>query len=138
MPPYVMEGAGGKEEVLLVVYDADSGFLRELKNYVHKAVSPSTHRCVLCGLTYGSTGISPDWKKFLKGLDISVELLHRDEMAKKYPAAGIRLPAVFIKSGPSLNLVMGAGEIVLCKNLEELMDLLTYKLKHRNEMKTVQ
>lgn len=132
-----MEGAGETEEVLMVVYDADSGFFRELKDYVHKAVSPSTHRCVLCGLTYGSTGMNPEWKAFLKGLDISVEFLHRDEMARKYPAVGVRLPAVFVKSGPFLNLILNAAEIGLCKNPEDLMDLLTYKLKHRNELKAV-
>ncbi|MDE4908520.1 hypothetical protein L0665_07860 [Methanogenium marinum] len=133
-----MEENRDEEEILLFVYNADSGVFRELKDYVHKAVLPSTYDCSLCALTYGSTGMKKRWKNFLKELDVSVEFLHRDEMTKKYPALAVRLPAVFIKSGQSLNLLITAGEIGLSKDLEELMDLLTYKLKHGTVMEIVQ
>ncbi|GAB7016402.1 hypothetical protein [Methanogenium cariaci] len=125
-----MEETGHEKDILVFVYNADSGVFSELKDYVHKAVSPSTYDCPLCALTYGSTGMKKEWNTFLKELDFRVEFLHRDEMAKKYPAVGVPLPAVFKKSGSSMNLVVNAGEIGACRDLEELMDLLTYKLKH--------
>ena len=132
-----MRETGEGENILLFVYNADSGVFSELKDYVRKAVLPSTYDCPLCALTYGGTGMKKTWKDFLKTLDLSVEFLHRDEMAKKYPAVGVRLPAVFIKSGKSLNLLINAGDIGLCKDLEELMDLLTYKLKQGSVMEIV-
>ena len=133
-----MEETGEGDEILLFVYNADSGVFRELKDYVHKAVSPSTYDCPLCALTYGSTGMKKRWKNFLNDLDVRIEFLHRDEMAKKYPAVGVRLPTVFIKSGHSLNLLINAGEIGLCRDLEELMDLLTYKLKQGSVIEIAQ
>ncbi len=134
----IMEGTGEGEEILLFGYNVDSGVFSELKDYVHKVVSPSSYDCPLFGLTHGSTGMKKRWKNFLKDLDISVECLHRDEMAKKYPVVGVRLPAVFIVSGQSLNLLITAGEIGLCNDLDELMDLLTYKLKQGSVMEIVQ
>jgi len=133
-----MGETGDGDEILLFVYNADSGVFRELKDYVHKAVSPSTYDCPLCALTYGSTGMKKRWKNFLNDLDVKLEFLHRDEMAKKYPAVAVRLPAVFIQSGHSLNLLINAGEIGLCRDLEELMDLLTYKLKQGSVIEIAQ
>ncbi len=117
----VMEETGDGDEILLFVYNADSGVFSELKDYVHKAVSLSMYDCPLCALIYGSTGMKKRWANFLKDLDVKVEFLHRDEMAKKYPAVGVRFPAIFIKSSQSLNLLITAGEIGLSKDLEELM-----------------
>ena len=133
-----MGETGDGDEILLFVYNADSGVFRELKDYVHKAVSPSTYDCPLCALTYGSTGMKKRWKNFLNDLDVKLEFLHRDEMAKKYPDVAVRLPAVFIQSGHSLNLLINAGEIGLCRDLEELMDLLTYKLKQGSVIEIAQ
>lgn len=133
-----MEKTGDGEDVLVFVYNADSGVFSELKDYVHKAVSPSTYDCPLCALTYGKTGMKREWKKFLKELGVRVEFVHRDEMAKKYPAVAVRLPAIFKKSGQSLNMVLNAAEIGSCRDLGDLMDLLTYKVKHVGAMMNVQ
>jgi hypothetical protein len=133
-----MGETGDGDEILLFVYNADSGVFSELKGYVHKAVSPSTYDCPLCALTFGSTGMKKRWKNFLNDLDVKVEFLHRDEMAKKYPDVSVRLPVVFIQSGHSLNLLINAGEIGLCRDLEELMDLLTYKLKQGSVIEIAQ
>lgn len=81
-----MEETGHEKDILVFVYNADSGVFSELKDYVHKAVSPSTYDCPLCALTYGSTGgMKKEWNTFLKELDFRVEFLHRDEMAKNIP-----------------------------------------------------
>ncbi|KAF1074377.1 hypothetical protein [Methanogenium sp. MK-MG] len=133
-----MEETGHGEEILLFVYNADSGVFSELNDCVHKTVSPSTYDCPLCAITYGSTGMKKEWNKFMKDLDFRVEFLHRDEMAKGYPVVAVPLPAVFKKTGQSLNLVVNAREIASCRDLEELMDLLTYKLKHVGVMMNVQ
>ncbi|WP_232221892.1 hypothetical protein [Methanococcoides burtonii] len=45
------------KNTLIFVYNADSGLINEMKDYVHKIVSPSTYECNLCAITYGNTGI---------------------------------------------------------------------------------
>ena len=134
---FVMEESGHGKGILVFVYNADSGVFSELKDYIHKAVSPSTYGCPLYALTYGGRGMKREWKEYLQGLDYTTEFLHRDEMVAKYPAVSVHLPAVFKKSGSSLTLLLDAGAIKSCRDLEDLMDLLTYKLKHVGVMLNV-
>ena len=63
-----------------------------------------------------------------------VRVLRRDEMEKRYPAVDVRLPAVLKGSVSDLTLVLDAGEIRACRDLDELTDLLTYKLEHTGVM----
>ena len=41
---------------LVVVYNAKSGGLNAVLDYVHKMVSPKTYNCNLCKLTYDNFG----------------------------------------------------------------------------------
>lgn len=132
-----MEERGHGKEILVFVYNAESGVFSELKDYIHKSVSPSTYGCSLCALIYGRTGMKRKWKEYLQELDYPTEFLHRDEMELKYPAVAVSLPAVFKKTDSSLTLILDAGEIRSCRDLEDLMDLLTYKLKHVGVMLNV-
>ena len=73
---------------LIFAYNADSGFLEALKDGKRKVVSPSTHPCRLCALTYGLATMRPRWRRFVEGLGVKVEFLHRDEFRESYGEAG--------------------------------------------------
>lgn len=81
---------------LLFVYNADSGLLHELADYVHKMVSPQTYQCNLCAVTYSTTGMKKEWKPFITSLGVPVEFLHRDEFLDTYSIKA-HFPAVFVK-----------------------------------------
>jgi hypothetical protein len=81
---------------LLFVYNADAGLLPGLKDLFHKILSPDTYPCSLCGITYGTTQMRPEWKEFVRALPVPVEFLHRDEFLRAHPQwRSHALPAAF-------------------------------------------
>jgi hypothetical protein len=79
------------------VYNADAGLLPGLKDLFHKILSPDTYPCSLCGITYGTTQMRPEWKEFVRALPLPVDFLHRDEFIRDYPQWRTHpLPAAFV------------------------------------------
>jgi hypothetical protein len=122
-----------EEQKLVFVYNADSGVFHELKDYVHKAVSPSTYGCNLCAITFGSLGMKKDWKNFVEGLDLPVEFSHRDEFADRYPSIDVQFPAAFVKRGSDITLLIAHTEINRAKSVEDLVQLVKAKVKELRE-----
>jgi hypothetical protein len=112
---------------ILFVYNADSGLLNAVADYVHKAVSPKTYGCNLCAITYSNTGMKKKWREYVKTLGVPVEFLHRDEFLELYNKDA-NLPAAFLKKGDSVTLFIDSEEINALKTVEELMDLVTEKI----------
>jgi hypothetical protein len=125
-----MKESGDTQDMLIFVYNTDSGTFRNEADASGTVVSPPARECALYALTCGVDGMKREWEDYLGGLNHRSEVLRRDEMETRYPAVGVRLPAVLKDSGSDLTLVLDAGEIRACRDLDELMDLLTYKLEH--------
>lgn len=106
---------------LIFAYGVDGGVLPSIFNYVHKMVSPSTYRCNMCALTYGTFGTKKDWTTFVNTLPYGTQFLHRDEFVEKYPSVKAALPAVFIERDGELTAVVDAATIVAATTLEALM-----------------
>ncbi|WP_305064786.1 hypothetical protein [Methanococcoides sp.] len=121
-------GAGLSENTLIFVYNADSGLINEMKDYVHKIVSPSTYGCNLCAITYGNTGIKAEWKSFVDDLGIPVKFLHKDEFYEKYGEKESSFPCAYLENSNKLDLFISSDEINNCSTLEELMSLVTLKV----------
>jgi hypothetical protein len=114
--------------VILFVYNADSGLIAGLKEYVHKAVSPDTYECNLFQVTYGAAGMKEKWREFVDALPLRVEFLHRDTMARRYPEIPAEFPAAFLRRGSYLTLFLSAEEINACGDLDALIALVEEKL----------
>jgi hypothetical protein len=112
---------------ILFVYNAESGLLNAVADYVHKAVSPKTYGCNLCAITYSNTGMKKEWREYVKTLGVPVEFLHRDEFLELYNK-NVNLPAAFLKKEDSVTLFIDSEEINALKTIEELMDLVTEKI----------
>ncbi len=115
---------------LLFVYNADTGLFSVMTDYAHKILSPKTYPCNLCAITYGNMGMNKKWKEYIDNLTISIEFLHRDEFLKRYDLKDTQLPAAFIKKGDDIILLIDHSEINGCTSVEELMDLVTMKIKN--------
>jgi hypothetical protein len=125
-----MTETGPKHEVIFV-YNADSGALPSLKDYVHKIVKPSTYPCNLCAVTYNNFGFkNKDWRKFIENLGIKVKFLHKDEFLKLGKMETVDFPAVFEQRGSKLVRLISNHEINKCKTLKELEDLVLTKIKN--------
>jgi hypothetical protein len=116
---------------LLFVYNADSGKLNALRDYVHKIVKPSTYPCSLCAVTFGNLGMKKEWKTFVSGLGIPVEFLHRDEFCAQYDCSNITYPVALLTENEELTTFISTEEMNATEQLEELIDLVKGKLKQQ-------
>ncbi len=123
-------------DTIIFVYNADSGLFNMLTDYFQKMVSPSKYSCNLCAITFGSTGMKKKWKTFIAGLDMPVEFLHRDEFLNRYPAMDVKFPAAFVKSGSDISLLIPHTEINKAKSMDDLINLVTKKIKEITNIKT--
>jgi hypothetical protein len=114
--------------MLLFVYNADSGMVNALKDYVHKAVSPSTYECQLCALTYGGLGMKGSWARFVDSLDMPVEFLHKDELRERHGVDDVPLPAVLVWTGDDTTVLISADEINRLRILEDLEALVSSRV----------
>lgn len=114
---------------LLFVYNADSGVVNALKDLWHKTVSPETYDCQLCAVTYGPLGMRPQWRRFVKGLELDVKFLHRDELRDQYGLSDVDLPAVFkVEASGQVNEWIEAKQVRGVQDLEAMMELLRKRL----------
>lgn len=114
---------------VIFVYNAVSGLLNSLEDYVHKVVSPSTYACNLCGLTFGNTGMKSKWKQFISNLNFSVNFMHKDEFLERYSIKDASFPCAFIESDSELELLISSDEMNGPETLDELKSLVSEKLK---------
>jgi hypothetical protein len=122
-----------KELELILVYNADSGFFKSIKDSLHKTLSPSTYKCRLCALTYGTIRMRDEWKTFIAKLNVPTEFLHKDEflkMIKTHPhkIKNYVFPAIFLKKKEKISLLINHKEINKAKTLKDLMNLITEKV----------
>ena len=119
---------------LVVVYNAKSGGLNAVLDYVHKMVSPETYDCNLCKLTYDNFGQIREWNDFLRFLNISVDYYYKDHLTQIGMDPEMDLPAIFLNNN---NLLLGAREINSFKTLEELIEGVRIKIYNQKTNKII-
>jgi hypothetical protein len=125
----VLMDSQNDDNKLIFVYNAESGLVSALKDYVHKSVRPQTYQCNLCALTYGSLGMKNDWATFIDGLGVPVEFLHRDELRERYGMNDVYLPALLKKDAEGIAVLIPAKEIDALWTLDELKGLVSVKVE---------
>lgn len=121
-------GDNDAKQVLVFVYNAESGLFNTLSDVAHKILSPETYACNLCALTHTAFGMRRDWKEFLESLDARLEFLHADELRSRYGMTGLALPAILRKRGATPEEFVDAAAINSCRTLDELKRLITVRL----------
>jgi hypothetical protein len=106
---------------LIFVYAVDGGLVSSVFNFAHKTLSPSTYRCNMCALTYGSFGAKKEWSSFIGTLPFPTTFLHRDELTELHPNIKEPLPAVLVEGEGELKVLVDAAAIGGCKSLDQLM-----------------
>lgn len=116
---------------LVFVYNADSGFIEALKDGVMKVLSPSTYPCRLCALTFGLATMRPRWRRFVEGLGVRVEFLHRDEFLERYGESEAGYPSAYVVRGEALETFIGSEEMDAAESLDDLMATVRERLGER-------
>ena len=104
---------------LIFVYNADGGLMNTLMDIGHKAISPQTYNCSLCGLTFGILSEHKQWKQFRQTSDTEMEFLHRDEFEREYNQS-FEYP-VILKQDEDLSVAISQTELNQIKTLDELI-----------------
>jgi len=116
-------------DTLIFVYNADSGLFNDIKDLIHKNVSPQTYPCSLCAVTWDNRGMKREWMKFIESLNRTVEFLHRDELQEKYGIRDVPLPAAFTKCmDESPQLWLDSEKMNACKTLDEVEQMVKSNL----------
>tara|TARA_B100001250_G_scaffold262701_1_gene226359 strand:- start:79 stop:495 length:417 start_codon:yes stop_codon:yes gene_type:complete len=119
---------------LIFVYNAQSGGLNAVLDYVHKMVSPETYDCNLCKLTYNNFGQIKKWNNFLNSLNISANYFYKDHLIQIGLDSDVDLPAIFLNDK---NLLLGPREINRFKTLEELIEGIRIKIYNQKTNKII-
>lgn len=104
---------------LIFVYNADSGLVNTLMDIGHKAISPRTYECNLCGLTFGMFFEHKKWKEFREQSNTEMEFLHRDEFEQKYDRK-FDYPLV-LKQDNELSVMIPQAELNQIQTIDELI-----------------
>ncbi len=113
---------------LIFVYNASSTLLAQLKDAVHKVISPDTYLCNLCRVTYGVFEMKKEWREFIDSLPYKVTFLHQDEFYRQFPKSKeAMLPVIFKKQEEELIEFVSAQEINQQKTIGELKTLVLKK-----------
>ena len=104
---------------LIFVYNADSGLMNTLMDIGHKAISPQTYECNLCGLTFGLLSEHKQWKQFRENSNAEMEFLHRDEFEQKYKQK-FEYP-IILKKDNDLSIATSPTELNKIETLDELI-----------------
>ena len=119
---------------LVFVYNAKSGVVNGIFDYVHKFVSPSTYSCNLCSLTYDNLGKKNEWANYLNNLSINVIFAYKDNINNEKDAflinysESIEPPCVFIVKDSIQIEIINKKEMNKLNNLDELKFLLNNQL----------
>lgn len=114
---------------LILVYNADAGLLKGLRDSVWKAFRPATYPCSLCALTHGWFTMYRPWRQFLDSLPHEKVYLHKDEIGRAFPELNIALPAILITEGrPRPEVLVSANELDALADLDALIALVGKRL----------
>lgn len=114
---------------LLFVYNANTGFMNQSLDWIHKVISPSTYSCSLCNLTHNAFGVKKDWCDFINQLNIETEVLHKNEFEAKYPLIKLNFPWIgCIEDSKKCKTIASDELINKFENNNQLLDFLKVEL----------
>ena len=107
---------------IILVYNADEGWLASIKDMLHKIVRPETYPCSLCALSYGPLAMRGAWRKFLNDLPLEKKFYHRQDFARDYEnAARFALPVILIVKDGVLQTLVEKRELDMMFDVKELI-----------------
>lgn len=114
---------------LILVYNADSGWLNAVKDAVWKVMRPATYPCSLCALTYGWVSMHRSWRRFLERLPHTTVFHHRDDFAAAFPLLEVALPAILLAEDRAPpRVLVSADELDAVPDLTALIALVEARL----------
>lgn len=70
---------------IVMIYNAESGWMNKFTDWSHKMFSPSSYECDLCSLSHGNFGMKKNWEEKQKSLPFPVSYYYKDSFVKEFP-----------------------------------------------------
>lgn len=112
---------------LIFVYNANSGTLNTLFDVGHKLISPSTYKCSLCALTFGTFSENKAWKNFREQSDIKMEFYHSDEFENKFPNQKFDYPVILKQLETGLEVFLDKKTLNVIDSVADLINEISDK-----------
>jgi len=116
---------------LIFVQDTKSDFLSNIEYALKGFFSPERIPCNLTKLSTNGIKLKDKWKSYLESLGFEVIIIDKDKFIKKHGREYIQYPAVFKEKNGRLNIFINSLEISKCKDLDQLIELMDFKLNHQ-------
>jgi hypothetical protein len=120
---------------LVFVYNADSGILPKMKDYIHKVAANETDDCNLYAVTHSPIGMKKEWKRFVNDLGIPVRFLSRNEFSSEFGSGIATFPVACIQTGKDLMPFLSTNELKRCVRLDDLIIIVQQRLSQFREKK---
>ena len=117
-----------QEKTLLFVCNSDSGVLPKIKNYSSDKTGSKPESCILSALTHSPVGMKKEWKRFIRDLTIPSRILDRNEFCAEFGSGITTFPVVLLRTGKILSMLISTEELNRCRELEDLMKLLSQRM----------
>ena len=100
----------------------------------HKIFSPKTYECQLCKISHGWFGMHEQWRLGIEKLQLEPEYYHRDQLSARVTKKfnNLAFPCVLLQDDQNeINLLIDKPEITNCKDITQLLNLISQKVKNR-------
>lgn len=121
-----MDGMAGDR--ILIIYNADSGLVPLVRDWLVKMLRPATYPCRLCALTHGAFTMHRPWADLLAALPVAHVALHRDEWQAMAPGDATALPAILLERDDARHVLVSAADFAALADLDALIALLRMRL----------
>jgi peptide-methionine (R)-S-oxide reductase len=116
------------ESELIFIYNAKSGIVNEFLDFARKIVSPNTHNCNLCAISYGNFTMEKKWSNYISSLPVRSTFTYKDKVSQ-YGYNNIELPSIIFRNGSRSKVIISSEEINKLKKIDQLINILSDRLK---------
>ena len=117
---------------LVLVYNAESGWIAALADSTRKVLAPQDVPCALCRLTHGAVGPRRAWRRFVAECAEPPRVVHRDERPDATARPAVEPPCVLWSDDAGApEVLLDREAIAECSSVEALIAALQARLARR-------
>ncbi len=107
---------------LFFCYNANSGLINGILDFLHKTLKPKTYQCNLCAITY-TFKMKKNWLKFIDNLAYEVNFVHLNHL-KDYNLESFyyKTPCCLLKDGDEIKIIIDKTKMSFLKSENDLIN----------------
>ena len=113
---------------LIFCYNAESGKINSVIDFIHKTISPKTYSCNLCAITYNLKK-TKKWDSFIQNFHLRIKFYYKSDL-EKYDLINFKnqLPCCLVKKEDNFSLLIDKDTMNSLKDDAELIEMIETKI----------